>query len=218
MQFHRNAKLGLAGRLRARACDRRRVFDSAVGGTLQCLAGDSASLVAALAGSDRSRACRACLFARSFEPARPHARGGCRRRRSARSVLVGVRPVGVLVWSAGATGFAHSTVWKVLHRFGLSRPAKQAARARESLRVAVPRRSAAHGHKPLRTLQQAWPPRHRRPLAPWRRLDAARNTSRLRLRPRDRRRPLPPRLRRDPSRRESSDRVRLPRACARVLR
>jgi transposase InsO family protein len=46
--------------------------------------------------------------------------------------------------------------------------------AGQQLRVAVPGRSAAHGHQPLRTFPQARPPRYRRPLTPWRRLDAPR--------------------------------------------
>ena len=65
---------------------------------------------------------------------------------------------------AGATGFAHSTVWKVLKRAGLSRRAAGGQGAGQQLRVALPRRSAAHGHKPLRALPAARPPRHRRPL------------------------------------------------------
>ena len=36
--------------------------------------------------------------------------------------------------------------------------------AGQPLRVALPRRSAAHGHQPLRALPAARPPRHRRPL------------------------------------------------------
>ena len=40
---------------------------------------------------------------------------------------------------AGATGFAHSTVWKVLARHGLSRRPAAACRAGTQLRVALPR-------------------------------------------------------------------------------
>ena len=41
--------------------------------------------------------------------------------------------------------------------------------------MALPRRSAPHGHQPLRALPAAWPSRHRRPLTPRRRLDAPRS-------------------------------------------
>src|SRR5262249_48210054 len=87
----------------------------------------------------------------------------------------------------------------------------------EQLRVGLPRRSAAHGHQPLRALPAARPPRYRRPLAALTQLDAPADESRLRLRARDRRRPLPARLRRAPRRRESRDRDRLRRARARQL-
>ncbi len=90
--------------------------------------------------------------------------------------------------------------------------------AGQPLRVALPRRSAAHGHEPLRALPAARPPGHRRPLAALAQLDASRDEGRLRLRARDRRRPLAARLRRAPRRRESSDRHRLPRTGARLLR
>src|SRR5205085_8935502 len=58
-------------------------------------------------------------------------------------------------------------------------------------RVAPSRRSVAHGRKPLRALSAARTPRHRRPLAAFARLDASRDSRRLRLRARDRRRSLP---------------------------
>ena len=48
---------------------------------------------------------------------------------------------------AGATGYAHSTVWKVLARHGLSRPPSAAREPAQPLRVALPRRSAAHGRQ-----------------------------------------------------------------------
>ena len=119
---------------------------------------------------------------------------------------------------AGATGFAHSTVWKVLKRAGISRRPRASQGAGQPVRVALSRRPAAHGHKPLRTLPAARTPRHRRPIAAIAPLDASRDPRRLRLRTRDRRRPLPPRLRRAPLRRASSDRDRLRRTRARLLR
>src|SRR6266508_3897287 len=70
--------------------------------------------------------------------------------------------------------------------------------AGQSLRVALPRRSAAHGHQSLRAFPPPWPQADRRSLTSRRRLDAARNEGRLRLRARDPRRPLAVRLRRAP--------------------
>src|SRR5258708_39564820 len=46
---------------------------------------------------------------------------------------------------AGATGFAHSTVWKVLKRAGISRRPRSVSEPGQPLRVALPRRPAAHG-------------------------------------------------------------------------
>jgi hypothetical protein len=90
--------------------------------------------------------------------------------------------------------------------------------ARQPLRVALPRRSAAHGHKPLRAFPAARPPRHRRPLTGIAPLVAARDEGRIRLRARRRRRPHKARLRRAPLRRESRHRHRLRRTSARLLR
>ena len=84
--------------------------------------------------------------------------------------------------------------------------------------MALPRRPAAHGRKPLRALPAARPPRHGRPLTALTQLDASRDEGRLRLRPRDRRRPLPPRLRRTPRQRTSRDGHRLRRARPHLLR
>ncbi len=72
-----------------------------------------------------------------------------------------------------------------------------------TLRVAVPRRSAAHGHRPLRTLRAAWASRHRRPLAAPPTPGWLEHTGRLRLRARDRRRPLTAGLRRAAQRRDA---------------
>jgi transposase len=119
---------------------------------------------------------------------------------------------------AGATGFAHSTVWKVLHRHGLSRRPTAVKEPANKLRVALSGRAAAHGHQPLRALPAARASRHRRPLAALAQLDALRDEGRLRLRTRDRRRPLEARLRRTPRRREGRDRHRLRRASAHLLR
>jgi hypothetical protein len=90
--------------------------------------------------------------------------------------------------------------------------------AGQQLRVALSRRSAAHGHQPLRALPAARASCHRRPLTALSQLDAARDEGRLRLRARDRRRPLPPRLRRAPRRRASRHCHRLRRTSPRLLR
>ena len=119
---------------------------------------------------------------------------------------------------AGATGFAHSTVWKVLKRAGLSRrPAavKEPANSYEwpcpgdLLHMDTSRyaRFLRPGHRVTGDRSQ----RSRNWMRP-------ETQGRLRLRARDRRRPLPARLRRAPRRRESRDRDRLPRASARLLR
>jgi transposase InsO family protein len=121
MRFHRNAKLGLAGRHQL-------VLAIEGGRSIR----ESASLfnvsVATAhrwwrrwreAGADE-RSSLACLLDRSSRPARSPRRLAseleqaiceCRRRTGWGPRLV-----------AGATGFCHSTVWKVLRRAGLSRP------------------------------------------------------------------------------------------------
>jgi transposase InsO family protein len=123
MQFHRNAKLGLAGRYELvlaieRGCPIRQA---------------AASFHVSPATAHRwwrrwceatagERVGLACLCDRSSRPARSPRRLApaserticdCRRKTGWGPRLVG-----------GATGFAHSTVWKVLRRFGLSRPAR----------------------------------------------------------------------------------------------
>jgi transposase InsO family protein len=123
MSFHRNAKLGLAGRYAL-------VSAIAAGMTLkQAAAAFSVSPATAhrwwhrwLEASEEARRTLSCLFDRSSRPRRSpqqlapdleEAICECRRRTGWGPRLV-----------AGATGFAHSTVWKVLKRAGLSRPPK----------------------------------------------------------------------------------------------
>jgi transposase InsO family protein len=125
MSFHRNAKLGLAGRY-----------------ALVCAIEDGLSLKAAAAAfsvspatahrwwhrwldaGDEARRTWSCLFDRSSRPLRSprqlapelaEAICACRRQTGWGPRLV-----------AGATGFAHSTVWKVLRRAGISRPPRPA--------------------------------------------------------------------------------------------
>ena len=123
MPFHRNAKLGLAGRY---------ALVSAIteGMTLKAAAA-AINVSPATAhrwwhrwqdASEEARATLSCLFDRSSRPHRSPRRlapelaetiCACRRKTGWGPRLV-----------AGATGFCHSTVWKVLRRAGLSRPPK----------------------------------------------------------------------------------------------
>ena len=125
MSFHRNAKLGLAGRY---------ALVSAVEGGLslkQAAACFNVSPATAhrwwhrwLDSSEEARRSLSCLFDRSSRPR-------CSPRQLAPELAEQIcacrRETG---WGprlvAGATGFAHSTVWKVLKRAGISRPARAA--------------------------------------------------------------------------------------------
>jgi transposase InsO family protein len=125
MSFHRNAKLGLAGRY-----------------TLVCAVEGGMTLKAAAAAfsvspatahrwwhrwseaGEEARRTLSCLFDRSSRPHRSprqlapeleEAICACRRQTGWGPRLV-----------AGVTGFCHSTVWKVLKRAGLSRPPRAA--------------------------------------------------------------------------------------------
>jgi transposase InsO family protein len=121
MRFHRNAKLGLAGR-------RELVLAIATGGSMREAAATFNVSVATVhrwwrrwsSATDAERRSLSCLFDRSSRPARsPRRLAGeleqliceCRRQTGWGPRLV-----------AGATGFCHSTVWKVLKRSGISRP------------------------------------------------------------------------------------------------
>ena len=123
MSFHRNAKLGLAGRYAL-------VSAIASGMTLKAAAAAfSVSPATAhrwwhrwLEAGEEARRSLSCLSDRSSQPHRSPRRLApeleqvicdCRRRTGWGPRLV-----------AGATGFAHSTVWKVLKRAGISRPPK----------------------------------------------------------------------------------------------
>jgi transposase InsO family protein len=125
MSFHRNAKLGLAGRY-ALVCS----IES--GMTLKAAAAAfSVSPATAhrwwhrwLEAGEEARSTLACLLDRSSRPRRSprqlapelaEAICECRRKTGWGPRLV-----------AGATGFCHSTVWKVLRRAGISRPARAA--------------------------------------------------------------------------------------------
>ena len=125
MRFHRNAKLGLAGR-------RELVLQIAGGSSLREAAGAFHVSVATAhrwwkrwcQASEADRRSLSCLLDRSSRPAHSPRQLApeleqvicdCR-------VKTGWGPRLV----AGATGFAHSTVWKVLRRAGISRPPRAA--------------------------------------------------------------------------------------------
>jgi len=125
MTLHRNAKLGLAGRF---------ALVRAIEDGLSLKAAAAAFNVSPatahrwwhrwLDAGEEARRTLSCLFDRSSRPRRSprelapelqEAICACRRETGWGPRLV-----------AGATGFAHSTVWKVLHRAGISRPPKPA--------------------------------------------------------------------------------------------
>ena len=125
MQFHRNAKLGLAGR-------RELVLAIERGLSIRQAAASFAVSPATAhrwwwrwrRASARERVALVCLFDRSSRPARSPRRLP---RRSERAICDCRRKTG---WGprlvAGATGFAHSTVWQVLRRAGISRAPRAA--------------------------------------------------------------------------------------------
>jgi transposase InsO family protein len=123
MYLHANAKLGLAGRY---------ALVGAIEGGLSLKAAAAAFNVSPatahrwwhrwLDAGEEARRTLSCLFDRSSRPHRSprqlapeleQAICDCRRQTGWGPRLV-----------AGATGFAHATVWKVLKRAGISRPAK----------------------------------------------------------------------------------------------
>ncbi|MCA1679198.1 MAG: IS481 family transposase [Actinobacteria bacterium] len=125
MYLHANAKLGLAARLA--------LVQAIEGGCSIRSAARRFNVSPATAhrwwqrwreGGEEARATLACLFDRSSRPRRSprelpaalqEAICACRRETGWGPRLV-----------AAATGFAHSTVWKVLQRAGISRPARAA--------------------------------------------------------------------------------------------
>jgi transposase InsO family protein len=123
MRLHRNAKLGLAGRL---------ALVTAVEGGMSLRAAAAAFSVSPAtahrwwhrwrAASAEARRTLACLFDRSSRPRRSPRRLApeLEERICACRHATGWGPRLV----AGATGFAHSTVWKVLKRTGISRPGR----------------------------------------------------------------------------------------------
>src|SRR6058998_985945 len=125
MSFHRNAKLGLGGRFA--------LVGAIEGGLSIRAAADRFNVSPATAhrwwrrwleADEESRDTLVCLFDRS---SRPHRSPTELARELQERICSCRRETG---WGprlvAAATGFAHSTVWKVLHRAGISRPARAA--------------------------------------------------------------------------------------------
>jgi transposase len=125
MSFHRNARLGLGGRF-ALVC--------AIEGGLSIRAAAARFNISPATAhrwwrrwreaGEESRRTLACLFDRS---SRPHHSPGQLASELQERICACRRETG---WGprlvAAATGFAHSTVWKVLHRAGISRPPRPA--------------------------------------------------------------------------------------------
>ncbi len=125
MSFHRNAKLGLAGRYAlVRAIEGGMTLKAAAGAFSVSPATAHRWWHRWLGATEEARRTLSCLFDRSSRPTRSprqlapelaEAICACRRQTGWGPRLV-----------AGATGFCHSTVWKVLKRAGLSRPPRPA--------------------------------------------------------------------------------------------
>jgi transposase InsO family protein len=121
MSDHRNAKLGLAGRLAlVRAIDQGLSLKAAAAAFNVSPATAHRWWHRWLDASEDARGTLSCLFDRSSRPRRSPRRLApeleaaicdCRRKTGWGPRLI-----------AGATGFCHSTVWKVLKRAGISRP------------------------------------------------------------------------------------------------
>jgi transposase len=138
MYLHANAKLGLAGRL---------ALVRAIEDGLSLKAAAAAFNVSPatahrwwhrwLEAGEEARRSMSCLFDRSSRPQRSPRRLAPELEQAicACRCETGWGPRLV----AAATGFAHSTVWKVLRRAGISRAAEDGQGAGEPLRVAVSR-------------------------------------------------------------------------------
>jgi transposase InsO family protein len=125
MYLHANAKLGLAGRVAlVKAIDEGMSLKAAAGAFSVSPATAHRWWHRWLEASEEARRTLSCLLDRSSRPHRSPRQlapeleqtiCACRRRTGWGPCLV-----------AGATGFAHSTVWKVLKRAGISRPPRVA--------------------------------------------------------------------------------------------
>jgi Homeodomain-like domain len=128
MVLHRNAKLGLAGRF----------------ALVQAV--EAGVSVREAAGRFSVSPATVCRWSKRWRLATPEQRRICGARRE---TGWGPRLLTVRV------GYPHLTTSKVLMRHGLSRPERQPRDPVAPLRVALPRRSAAHGRLPVRALHPA---------------------------------------------------------------
>ena len=160
---HANARLGPAGRRELV----RLIIEMGMSGSARPppalgLAGDSASVVAAGLAASSSGAQHRRVDARSHQP--PASLAAQRRAPSSSAQVCEARER--TGWGprliAGETGVAHSTVHAILQAPWLLARAAPTAGAVPSLRVALPRRSAAHGRQALPALSPARSRRHRR--------------------------------------------------------
>ncbi len=160
MSFHRNAKLGLAGRHALVSRDR--------GGMTLKAAAAAFSVSPATAhrwwhrwleAGAEARASLSCLFDRS---SRPHRSPQAARARARRGDLRLPRKTG---WGprlvAGATGFCHSTVWKVLKRAGISRPPRPVREPANRYEWPCPGDLLHMDTSEYARFRAAGPPRHR---------------------------------------------------------
>ena len=195
MVLHRNAKLGLAGRYALVRAVEEWLLAEGGRGRLQRLAGDRVPLVASLASGERGASGRrssVCTIARA-------GRGGCRGcspAREQRRICAARRRTGwgprLLDRPRPATRTRRSR--SCSQRHGLSRPPRAGARAGAPLRVALPRRPAAHGRQAATRASTG--PATPSPATARRTGAEQASAGRLRLRALDRRRPLPAWLRR----------------------
>src|SRR5438876_3313346 len=125
MYLHANAKLGLAGRVAlVKAIDEGMSLKAAAGAFSVSPATAHRWWHRWLEASEEARRTLSCLLDRS---SRPHRSPRQLAPEFEQTILACRRETG---WGprliAGATGFAHSTVWKVLRRAGISRPPRAA--------------------------------------------------------------------------------------------
>ena len=131
MTLHRNAKLGLAGRLALVQRDRRRHEHEGRRGGLQRLAGDGAPLVASLAPSRRpARSSRSCLLDRSSRPHRSPR--GCAPELQERICACRRRLAGGRGWSLARLVIRTRPSGGRSSRAGISRPPRQSSETASS--------------------------------------------------------------------------------------
>ena len=162
MSLHRNAKLGLAGR---------RALVAAIAGGMSLKAAAACFSVSPatahrwwhrwLDAGEEARATLSCLLDRSSRPRRSPAAARARAR-GARSARADAHGLGAAADRRRDRLRALDGLEGAPARRDLAAAAGRAG-AGPPLRVALPRRPAAHGRQRVRALRAARPPRHRRP-------------------------------------------------------